>query len=114
MVSSETVMNNVPADTGRRNFTLRNDLFDNRHSFLSLCQENHYQFDTLRHAKHSSMMMMYNLKAKCGFKQPTENAKSYQVILDATVQASKCPGANHCSDIYCNGGEEAVFHYNQC
>jgi len=40
---------------------MENEFFDTRQAFLNLCQGNHYQFDQLRRAKHSSMMVLYHL-----------------------------------------------------
>ena len=37
------------------------EFFDTRQAFLSLCQANHYQFDELRRAKHTSLMVLYHL-----------------------------------------------------
>lgn len=51
----------VPEDTRDKDDILESEFFDTRQAFLSLCQGNHYQYDTLRRAKHSSMMVLYHL-----------------------------------------------------
>lgn len=40
---------------------MENEIFNTRQQFLSLCQGNHYQFDTIRRTRHSSMMVLYHL-----------------------------------------------------
>ncbi|KAJ6826377.1 histone acetyltransferase HAC1-like isoform X2 [Iris pallida] len=54
-------INGVPSDTKDKDEILESEFFDTRQAFLSLCQGNHYQYDTLRRAKHSSMMVLYHL-----------------------------------------------------
>ncbi|XP_048536240.1 probable histone acetyltransferase HAC-like 1 [Triticum urartu] len=51
----------VPEETKDGDGIIESKFFDTRQAFLSLCQENHYQFDTLRLARHSSMMVLYHL-----------------------------------------------------
>ncbi|XP_042497833.1 histone acetyltransferase HAC1-like isoform X2 [Macadamia integrifolia] len=51
----------VPSETKDKDEILESEFFDTRQAFLSLCQGNHYQYDTLRRAKHSSMMVLYHL-----------------------------------------------------
>uniref|UniRef100_A0ACD5Z6X1 Uncharacterized protein n=2 Tax=Avena sativa TaxID=4498 RepID=A0ACD5Z6X1_AVESA len=51
----------VPKDTKDSDDIIECEFFDTRQAFLSLCQGNRYQHDTLRRAKHSSMMMLYHL-----------------------------------------------------
>lgn len=39
---------------------IESEFYDTRQQFLNLCQGNHYQFDDLRRAKHTSMMSLYH------------------------------------------------------
>ena len=51
----------VKDDTEDPDDTQESEHFDTRQSFLNLCQGNHYQFDQLRRAKHTSLMVLYHL-----------------------------------------------------
>jgi len=48
-------------ETADRDKDMECEIFETRASFVSLCQGNHYQYNSLRHAKHSTMMVLYHL-----------------------------------------------------
>lgn len=57
----QVAIDDVPTEIKDNDDILESEFFDTRQAFLSLCQGNHYQYDTLRRAKHSSMMILYHL-----------------------------------------------------
>lgn len=48
-------------DTSDDDPPVESDMFESRQQFLNYCQTNHCQFDELRRAKHSSMMVLFQL-----------------------------------------------------
>lgn len=61
--SFQVPVNKVAADTDDKDGLLDYDFFHDRLSFLNFCEKNFYRFDTLRRAKHSSMMILHHLHA---------------------------------------------------
>lgn len=47
-------------ETEDKDEIIESEFYDTRQQFLNLCQGNHYQFDDLRRAKHTSMMSLYH------------------------------------------------------
>jgi len=86
---------NLPVNTPDHDRIRRNHLLETRHAFLSLCTGNRYQFDQLRRAKHSTMMVLYHMH------NPDAPAHLYTCFECHTdILAGK---RYHC-DI-CNGGD---------
>ncbi|OIT33322.1 putative histone acetyltransferase hac-like 1 [Nicotiana attenuata] len=122
---SEVVVDDIPANTEDRDTIIDNDLFENRHSFLSFCQQNHYQFDTLRRAKHSSMMILYHLHKKIHLSETDsgiggeqfEGQKLLQVkLMGVLVHASQCRAtpSNPCSYSGCLKIRKLFQHASRC
>jgi hypothetical protein len=51
----------IVPDTSDPDGIMSSPFVDSRHTFLEMCQYRHYQFDTLRRAKHSSLQLLYHL-----------------------------------------------------
>ncbi|KAK1280820.1 Histone acetyltransferase HAC12 [Acorus gramineus] len=58
---SQIEVDTVHSDTEDGDETIRNTSVDHRPEFLDFCQSNYHQFDTIRRAKHSSLMILYIL-----------------------------------------------------
>lgn len=98
---SQEMVNDVPVDTEDNDAIMDNCFLENRHALLSFCQGNHYQFDSLRRAKHSSMMILYHLHNPIG-----SNAGTFCSLClkdtgaDPRWMCEICPEFSVCSSCY--------------
>ncbi|XAR51564.1 Histone acetyltransferase [Bertholletia excelsa] len=108
---SQVTVNDVTVDTDDKDVVLDNSYFENRHSFLSFCQVNHYQFDSLRRAKHSSMMILYHLH---NLSEPTLGTTCYichrDIVANQGWHCEICPGFNACDGCYQRKGSDCHNH----
>ncbi|GAB9474735.1 Histone acetyltransferase [Globisporangium polare] len=87
------------------------EIFDTREAFLMYCQNNHCQFDQIRRAKHSSMMVLYHLfnQGTTGF---TFSCTGCKVALTSGNRwnCSICPVFNLCDACNANTKHEHQLH----
>ncbi|CDY24232.1 BnaC01g38120D [Brassica napus] len=94
----------VPTEIKDSDDILESEFFDTRQAFLSLCQGNHYQYDTLRRAKHSSMMILYHLHNPTVPAFATACAICQQELEPAQGwRCEACPDYEVCSVCYSKG-----------
>lgn len=108
---SQVTVNDIPIDTAESDVILDNDIFENRHSFLSFCQGNHYQFNTLRRAKHSSMMILYDLHKQMPFTMVTTCSICFRdIMIGAGWHCESCPSFDICITCYHKSGKGCHNH----
>ncbi|RAL40790.1 hypothetical protein DM860_008488 [Cuscuta australis] len=112
----------IRADTEDNDAIIDNDFFEHRHSFLCFCQQNNYQFESLRRAKYSSMMILYHLFKSIhylsggGCDSQVQQAGSPVQLLDLLVHASQCCASksNPCPLPDCNKIRMLFHHAHKC
>lgn len=87
-------------DTSDPDPSIQSPVTDSRHTFLELCQFRHYQFDSLRRAKYSSLMLLHHLQHphdKC-----CHPCCSHcdEVIQTLRWHCDECPNFDLCGSCY--------------
>lgn len=87
------------------------EIFDTREAFLLYCQNNHCQFDQIRRAKHSSMMVLYHLfnQGTTGFTFSCSNCKT-TLLSGNRWNCSICPVFNLCDGCHVKTKHEHQLH----
>lgn len=77
------------------------EMFESRQQFLNYCQANHFQFDELRRAKHSTMMVLFQLHNPSAPMILQQCGACYRDITHGTRYHCKdCSNFDLCQDCY--------------
>ncbi len=101
---SETIGNTEDCDP-----LLEQECLDTRLQFLNYCQKNNFQFDELRRAKFTTMMIL------CHLHNPKiEREHQIQVHLEVIAHAATCSGAPQCTSSNCSRMKQLFDHVKGC
>lgn len=99
------------SDTKDEDIISNNRLLENRHAFLSLCEKNHYQFDTLRRAKYSSIMILHHLRnATVLTAGNTCSICHKDAVVAQSWECEICPEFGVCAACYQEKGSSCHIH----
>lgn len=77
------------------------EFLNNRQAFLNLCRGNHYQFDELRRAKHTSMMVLWHLHNRDAPKFVQQCVVcSREILSGKRYHCNTCPDYDLCEECY--------------
>jgi E1A/CREB-binding protein len=117
--STDNSMHPVPSAKATIGSTLEEDeqfeseMFENRQLFLNYCQTNHCQFDEMRRAKHSTMMVLFQLHNPTAPKFVQQCGACHRDIVSGNkFHCNVCPNFDLCQDCYlpfATGGRTSRF-----
>lgn len=88
---------------------MEQEFIDTRLQFLNYCQKNNLQFDELRRAKHTTMMLLCNLH-----NPRAEREQQVKVHLQIIAHASCCNGPPACMSTNCRRMKQLFSHVRGC
>jgi len=107
----QVLVGHIPCDTTKEKDIIFNELFDSRYKFLSFCQRNRLQFDSLRRAKFSSMMILHSLS------NPTQTTVGTicrvcckRIVSQCYWKCENCPDFTVCSACHTARGAKCHAH----
>lgn len=116
--SSMTIRSTVKDSRGRLVKVIDDDLeemdcefLNNRQLFLNLCQGNHYQFDQVRRAKHTSMMVLWHLHNRDAPKFVQQCAVcSREILTGNRYHCPTCTDYDQCQECFHNPNTPRHLH----
>jgi hypothetical protein len=89
------------SDTAEEDPPIESELFESRQQFLNYCQKTHRQFDELRRAKHSTVMVLYQLHNPTAPTFLQQCSACYNDITHGTrYHCNDCVNFELCQDCY--------------
>jgi hypothetical protein len=98
----------LPRDTADPDSIMHAPFVDTRHTFLEMCQYRHYQFDSLRRAKYSSMMLLYHLHRPWQSSLRPRCVSCKHLIKDVRWHCELCDNFDLCCS--CTAQDVGVLH----
>lgn len=91
------LVSSLVPDTSDPDPLMSNAFVNSRHTLLEMSQYRHYQFDSLRRAKHSSLMLIYHLQNPTARCTRVICCQCHEVIRNIRWHCDQCPNYDVCN-----------------